>query len=39
VEAAHEAGVSVAVDGIDSAAKADWWRDLGCDVAAGPYFG
>jgi diguanylate cyclase (GGDEF)-like protein/PAS domain S-box-containing protein len=39
VALAHEAGVSVAVDGIDSAAQADWWRDLGCDIAAGRYFG
>jgi diguanylate cyclase (GGDEF)-like protein/PAS domain S-box-containing protein len=36
---AHEAGASVAVDGIDSAAQADWWRDLGCDIAAGRHFG
>jgi len=36
---AHEAGTNVAVDGIDSAAQADWWRDLGCDLAAGRHFG
>ena len=36
---AHEAGTSVAVDGIDSAEQADWWRDLGCDIAAGRHFG
>jgi EAL domain-containing protein (putative c-di-GMP-specific phosphodiesterase class I) len=39
VAVAHEAGASVAVDGIDSASQADWWRDLGCDIAAGRHFG
>ena len=39
VAVAHEAGARVAVDGITSAAQADWWRELGCDIAAGPYFG
>ncbi|WP_211764796.1 putative bifunctional diguanylate cyclase/phosphodiesterase [Kutzneria sp. CA-103260] len=39
VAMAHEAGASVAVDGINSAAQADWWRDLGCDIAAGRHFG
>ncbi|MFI9382882.1 putative bifunctional diguanylate cyclase/phosphodiesterase [Kutzneria sp. NPDC052558] len=39
VAMAHEAGTTVAVTGIESAAQADWWRDLGCDIAAGPHFG
>ncbi|MFC0439606.1 bifunctional diguanylate cyclase/phosphodiesterase [Kutzneria buriramensis] len=39
VDIAHESGASVAVDGIVSAEQADWWRDLGCDIASGPHFG
>jgi diguanylate cyclase (GGDEF)-like protein/PAS domain S-box-containing protein len=39
VDIAHESGASVAVDGIESAEQADWWRDLGCDIASGPHFG
>ncbi|GAA3430761.1 EAL domain-containing protein [Kutzneria kofuensis] len=38
VEMAHESGATVAVDGIDSAEQADWWRELGCDVAAGRFY-
>lgn len=38
VDLAHESGVTVAVDGIESEEQADWWRELGCDVGAGPYF-
>jgi EAL domain-containing protein (putative c-di-GMP-specific phosphodiesterase class I) len=30
--------VTVAVAGIESEEQADWWRELGCDVGAGPYF-
>jgi diguanylate cyclase (GGDEF)-like protein/PAS domain S-box-containing protein len=38
VELAHESGVTVAVAGLESEEQADWWRELGCDIGAGPYF-
>lgn len=34
----HGTGGSVAVDGVDSAAQASWWRDAGADVALGDQF-
>ncbi|WP_237048103.1 putative bifunctional diguanylate cyclase/phosphodiesterase [Lentzea guizhouensis] len=34
----REQGVSVAVDGIDSAELAAWWRDAGADFATGDHF-
>jgi EAL domain-containing protein (putative c-di-GMP-specific phosphodiesterase class I) len=34
----HEAGATVVVDGIRSAAEADWWRGAGADLATGPLF-
>jgi diguanylate cyclase (GGDEF)-like protein/PAS domain S-box-containing protein len=38
VTAAHEAGAEVAVDGVDTAQQAHWWRDAGADTAQGPHF-
>jgi diguanylate cyclase (GGDEF)-like protein/PAS domain S-box-containing protein len=35
----RKAGVTVAVDGIDSAEQARWWRGAGADFATGDYFG
>jgi diguanylate cyclase (GGDEF)-like protein/PAS domain S-box-containing protein len=34
----HEAGGTVAVDGVDTAAQADWWRTAGADTALGSRF-
>jgi EAL domain-containing protein (putative c-di-GMP-specific phosphodiesterase class I) len=38
VAIAHEAGASVIVDGVDTAAHADWWRHAGADMAVGEAF-
>jgi EAL domain-containing protein (putative c-di-GMP-specific phosphodiesterase class I) len=38
VAAVHEAGGTVAVDGVDSSADADWWRHAGADLALGELF-
>jgi diguanylate cyclase (GGDEF)-like protein/PAS domain S-box-containing protein len=38
VAIAHEAGASVMVDGVDTAAHADWWRYAGADMAMGEAF-
>lgn len=35
----QERGVSVAVEGIDSAEQAQWWFDAGADFATGDHFG
>ncbi len=35
----REQGVAVAVDGIDSAEQAVWWRDAGAHFATGDHFG
>lgn len=35
----RERGVAVAVEGIDSAELAAWWRDAGADFATGDHFG
>lgn len=34
----HEAGGSVAVDGVHTEAQAAWWRDAGADTAIGDHF-
>lgn len=38
VALAHEAGATVVVDGISTAAEADWWRETDADIATGPLF-
>jgi EAL domain-containing protein (putative c-di-GMP-specific phosphodiesterase class I) len=38
VTVVHEAGGTVAVDGVDTAAQADWWRTAGADTALGARF-
>jgi diguanylate cyclase (GGDEF)-like protein len=35
---AHEAGVVVMVDGIETGAEADWWRTAHADLATGPHY-
>ncbi|SEQ50862.1 PAS domain S-box-containing protein/diguanylate cyclase (GGDEF) domain-containing protein [Lentzea xinjiangensis] len=35
----HQEGVAIAVDGIDSAEIAGWWRDAGADFGAGDFVG
>jgi EAL domain-containing protein (putative c-di-GMP-specific phosphodiesterase class I) len=34
----HQAGATVTVDGVDTAAHADRWREAGADTALGAYF-
>ncbi|HEX5406896.1 MAG TPA: EAL domain-containing protein [Pseudonocardiaceae bacterium] len=34
----HEAGGTVAVDGVHTAAQADWWRTAGADTGLGGHF-
>jgi diguanylate cyclase (GGDEF)-like protein/PAS domain S-box-containing protein len=38
VAVAHQAGGTVAVDGVDTSADADWWRHAGADLALGELF-
>jgi diguanylate cyclase (GGDEF)-like protein/PAS domain S-box-containing protein len=38
VEVAKLAGVTVTVDGIETAEQADWWKAAGVDFALGTYF-
>jgi diguanylate cyclase (GGDEF)-like protein/PAS domain S-box-containing protein len=38
VTVVHEAGGTVAVDGVDTTAQADWWRTAGADTALGARF-
>ncbi|TWP49335.1 diguanylate cyclase [Lentzea tibetensis] len=35
----RESGVTIAVDGIDSAEQAEWWRAAGADFATGDFYG
>ncbi|WP_433264558.1 putative bifunctional diguanylate cyclase/phosphodiesterase [Actinosynnema sp. CS-041913] len=39
VSAVRASGVTIAVDGVRTAAQADWWRAAGADAGAGDYFG
>jgi EAL domain-containing protein (putative c-di-GMP-specific phosphodiesterase class I) len=34
----HQAGATVIVDGVRTAADADWWREAGADLATGDHF-
>lgn len=34
----HRAGGTVAVEGVDTAEQADWWREAGADTALGNHF-
>lgn len=38
VDVVHQAGGTVAVDGVQTQAQADWWRDAGADTALGGRF-
>lgn len=38
VALAHQAGVTVVVDGISTTGEADWWRAADADLATGPLF-
>lgn len=38
VEAVHQAGADVVVDGVEDERQAHWWRSLGVDVAQGTFF-
>jgi diguanylate cyclase (GGDEF)-like protein/PAS domain S-box-containing protein len=38
VDVAKLAGVTVTVDGIETAEQAEWWKAAGADFAIGPYF-
>jgi EAL domain-containing protein (putative c-di-GMP-specific phosphodiesterase class I) len=38
VAAVHAAGATVVVDSVTTRDQADWWRQIGADVATGPLF-
>lgn len=35
----RDTGVPIAVDGVDDAAQARWWADLGCEIGSGTFYG
>lgn len=35
----HDTAVPIAVHGIDDAAQARWWTDLGCEIGSGSFYG
>ena len=39
VRSARERGLPTVVDGVEQPEQAVWLRDLGCDLAQGPWFG
>ncbi|WP_086663120.1 putative bifunctional diguanylate cyclase/phosphodiesterase [Lentzea kentuckyensis] len=39
VEAVHDLGVNLCVDGIETAEQAKWWTEAGADLAIGAHFG
>lgn len=38
IDVAHALGVSVTAEGVETAAQAEWLRQLGCDLAQGYYY-
>ncbi|MEU7475776.1 diguanylate cyclase [Lentzea sp. NPDC042327] len=39
IPAVHELGVNICVDGVETAAQAEWWARAGADLAIGTHFG
>lgn len=39
VQAVHELGVNLCVDGVETAEQAKWWTEAGADLAIGAHFG
>ncbi|MFD4670772.1 putative bifunctional diguanylate cyclase/phosphodiesterase [Lentzea sp. NPDC058450] len=39
IQAVHDVGVNLCVDGIETAEQANWWAEAGADLAIGPHFG
>ncbi|WP_112271111.1 putative bifunctional diguanylate cyclase/phosphodiesterase [Lentzea terrae] len=39
IQAVHELGVNLCVDGVETAEQAKWWTEAGADLAIGAHFG